>query len=162
MKCAECGKEIKTVRRNHQYVESGLPNVVLVDLEFRVCPSCGEEEMVIPRLAQLHRCIAKRVAEKDSRLTGAEVRFLRKHLGWSGEDFAKAMDVTPTTVSRWENDREPMSTMAERLLRLYALRTSPIEEYPNERVAEAGLKAPTPVHLLLEPNARGWKVKEAA
>lgn len=160
MKC-DCGKEMKSERRDHRYVESGLPDVVLVGLEFRVCP-CGEEEMVLPRITQLHRLIAKRVAEKDSRLTGVEIRFLRKHLGWSGGDFAKAMDVTPTSVSRWENDHEPMSTMAERLLRLYALRTSPVEEYPNERVAESGLKEPMPVHLEIEPNRTGWKVRAAA
>lgn len=160
MKCAECGKEMKSVRRDHEYVESGLPGITLLNLEFRVCP-CGEEEMVIPRTAQLHRLIATRVAEKASRLTGAEIRFLRKHLGWSGEDFAKHMDVTPSSVSRWENDKEPMSVMAERLLRLYALRTHPVEEYPNERLLEAGAHAARPVHLQIEPNRTGWRVLTA-
>lgn len=163
MKCEECGEaEMKVTHRDHLYAESGLPNVMLVGLEFRTCPKCGEEERVMPRLAQLHRVIAEHVAEKETRLTGAEVRFLRKHLGWSGEDFAKAMDVTPTTVSRWENDREQMSTMADRLLRLYALRSRPVEEYPNELVAAAGVKEARPVHLEIEPNRSGWKVKAAA
>lgn len=163
MKCEECGKaEMKITHRDHLYTESGLPNVLLLGLEFRTCPKCGEEERVMPKLAQLHRLIAEYVAEKETRLTGAEARFLRKHLGWSGEDFAKAMDVTPGTVSRWENDKESMSTMADRLLRLYALRTRPVEEYPNERVAMSGLKEARSVHLKIEPLRNGWKVQAAA
>src|SRR5207248_8367211 len=102
MKCPECGEaEMKVVHRDYAYVESGLPNVVLLGLEFRTCPKCGEEERVIPRLAQLHRLIAERVAGKEARLPGAEIGFLRKHLGWSGEDFAGVLDVRPEPVSRW-------------------------------------------------------------
>lgn len=58
--------------RDHLYTESGLPDVLLDGVEFRSCPQCDEEEMVIPRIARLHRLIAERVAEKESRLTVAE------------------------------------------------------------------------------------------
>lgn len=161
MTCEECGQEIKVVRRDHEYVESGLPGIVIRDMEFHVCP-CGESR-VVPRMAQLHRIIAEQVATKRARLTGAEVRFLRKHLGWSGEDFARAMDVTASTVSRWENERESMSVMAERLLRLMALRDKPVESYPNERLAEVGRDAEArPVHLELQANRSGWSVQDAA
>ena len=162
MKCPECGTQMKIETRNHQYVESGLPNVVLLGLEFRTCPKCGEEERVMPRIAQLHRVIAEAVAEKHARLTGAEVRFLRKHLGWSGEDFAKTMGVTPGTVSRWENEKEAMGPVAERLLRLMALRARPIESYPNERLAEVAQEEARPVKLELHANRTGWQVDAAA
>ncbi len=163
MKCPECNEaEMKVTHRDHVYVESGLPNVVLLGLEFRTCPNCGEEERVLPRLAQLHRLIAERVAEKEARLTGAEIRFLRKHLGWSGEDFAGVLDVRPETVSRWENEKETMSATAERLLRLMALREKPVESYPNERLAGVAKSAARPVHLEARANRTGWHIEQAA
>ena len=163
MKCPDCGNsEMRSVRRDHAYTESGLPGIVLLNLEFRVCPKCKEEEMVIPRLAQLHRLIATRVAEKEPRLTGAEIRFLRKHLGWSQPDFAATMGVTETTVSRWENEREPMGAVAERLLRLMALRDRPMSDYPNERLADVAKTDAQAVHLRLEPIQSGWRESVAA
>lgn len=162
MKCPECGAAMKVTHRDHDYVESGLPHVVLLGLEFRTCPKCGEEERVMPRLAQLHRMIAEAVAEKAARLTGAEVRFLRKHLGWSGEAFANVMGVRQETVSRWETEKEPMGAVSERLLRLMALRLRPVEAYPNERLAEVAKEEPRPVSLRLRPNSSGWRMEEAA
>lgn len=163
MKCPECGEaEMKITHEDHAYVECGLPNVVLVGLEFRVCPRCGERERVMPRLAQLHRVIAEAVAEKTARLTGAEIRFLRKHLGWSGEDFANVMGVRPESVSRWENEREPMGATSERLLRLMALRLRPVESYPNERLADVAKDEARPVALRLHPNKGGWHAENAA
>src|SRR5579863_1998228 len=163
MKCPECGAaEMKVTHENHVYTESGLPNVVLLGVEVRTCKACSEREIAIPRLAQLHRLIAEAVAEKAARLTGAEVRFLRKHLGWSGEDFAATMGVTPSTVSRWENEKEPMGPIAERLLRLMALRARPVETYPNERLADVAKEDARPMHLELESNRNGWKIADAA
>ncbi|MBI4508810.1 MAG: type II toxin-antitoxin system MqsA family antitoxin [Deltaproteobacteria bacterium] len=162
MKCSECGATMKVTHRDHRYTECGLPNVILAGLEFRTCQKCGEEERVMPRLTALHRMIAEAVAEKPARLTGAEVRFLRKHLGWSGEDFANVMGVRQETVSRWETEKERMGVVSERLLRLMALRLRPVEEYPNERLAEVGKEDPRPVSLRLRPNSSGWRMEEAA
>jgi putative zinc finger/helix-turn-helix YgiT family protein len=157
VKCIECGGAMKTTRKDHLYVESGLPNVLLQDIEFRTCPACGQHEMVIPRMAQLHRALAETIAEKRERLTGAEIKFLRKHLGWSGEDFAKTMGVRPESVSRWENEKEPMGATAERLLRLMALRGRPIDAYPNERLADVAQGDPKPARLNFKPTSSGWK-----
>jgi YgiT-type zinc finger domain-containing protein len=88
VRCLSCGKAVKSVRENHRYLESGLPNVLLVKVEMRRCPQCGEEELVIPKIEQLHRVLARAVAMNPERLTHQEVRFLRKYLGWSGADFA--------------------------------------------------------------------------
>lgn len=163
MKCPECGKaEMKITHEDHVYTECGLPNIVLLGLEFRVCPKCGEKERVMPRLAQLHRVIAEAVAEKRARLTGAEIRFLRKHLGWSGDYFAEVVGVRPETVSRWENEKEPMGVTSERLLRLMALRLRPVESYPNERLAEVAREEARPVSLRLRPNHGGWHADAAA
>jgi putative zinc finger/helix-turn-helix YgiT family protein len=150
---------MKVTHRDHVYTESGLPNVVLLGLEFRRCPNCGEEERVMPRLAQLHRVIAEAIAEKVARLTGAEIRFMRKHLGWSGEKFADVMGVRTETVSRWENEKEPMGVVSERLLRLMALRARPVDSYANDELAKVAKEEAKPVSLRLRPARSGWKTE---
>jgi putative transcriptional regulator len=161
MKCPGCNEAEQVVtHEDHVYTESGLPNVLLQGVEFRRCPKCDEVEMAIPRLAHLHRAIAEIIAEKTARLTGAEIRFLRKHLGWSGEDFAKTMGVTKSTVSRWENEHEPMGAVAERLLRLMALRWKPVESYPNERLADVAQDDAQPLRLEMRANRNGWRGEE--
>ena len=87
MKCTECGTTMKTQRENYRYDESGLKEVTLVGIEVSRCPRCGNYEVSIPHMEDLHRLIARAVIEKTTRLTSEEVRFLRKSLGWSGVDF---------------------------------------------------------------------------
>jgi putative zinc finger/helix-turn-helix YgiT family protein len=151
---------MKIEHKDHPYVESGLSNVILLGIEIRTCPKCGEVERVIPRLAQLHRVIAIAVAEQPEKLIGAEVRYLCKTLGWSGEAFAATFGVRQETVSRWENDKEPMGSTAERLLRLAALREKPISEYPTERLKDVG-KEGKPRRLNLRAASKEWRYEAA-
>ncbi len=163
MKCHECGGELTITRARHHYTASGLPNVYLEGVETRTCPDCGTSEVAIPRVALLHRVIALDVANSTARLTGAEIRFLRKYLGWSGRDFARIFGVAPETVSRWENDRDPMGAIADRLLRLLAVRNEPVESYPTERLSEVAQTDPVPVSLSATATTAGWRVaREAA
>jgi len=89
------------------------------------CPKCGAVEIVIPRIEELHRALALAILRKRGRLAAPEVRFLRKYLGWSGADFAKHMGVDAATVSRWENEEQPMGPVADRLLRLMVVTREP-------------------------------------
>lgn len=130
MKCVDCGGTMSTRRGNYKYTASGLPYVTLRNVEIRRCKACGEEEVVIPRIENLHRALALAVITKPSRLTPEEIRFLRKYLGWSGTDFAKYMGVKPESVSKWENDKAAMGAVADRLLRLMVATGSPVKEYP--------------------------------
>ena len=59
MKCPQCRSEMTTTRENHRWGASGLPNVVLVDVEVRRCPVCGESAVMIPRIAALHRALVE-------------------------------------------------------------------------------------------------------
>jgi putative zinc finger/helix-turn-helix YgiT family protein len=121
MNCARCGALMRTNRENYLYRESGLTYVTLVGVEVGRCPRCGEHEAVIPKIEQLHSAIATAIARKVPRLVSEEVRFLRKHLGWSGGEFAAHLGVSRETVSRWETGAAAMGPVAERLLRLAAL-----------------------------------------
>jgi putative zinc finger/helix-turn-helix YgiT family protein len=155
MKCVNCGGSMKTERRAHRYTESGLSNVTLLNVEVRTCPACGEQEIVIPHIEDLHRLIARAVMVKPSTLSPDEIRFLRKWLGFSSTDFALAMGVRPETVSRWESKstRQPMAATAERLLRLMVANQEPVEKYPIDLFKTQPRVKPAPLKF----RAPDWK-----
>ena len=152
---------METRRENHLYAESGLPNVTLLDVEVRQCPRCGERAVAIPRIDELHRVLALAVIHKSARLAPQEVRFLRKYLGWSGSDFARHMGVAPETVSRWENGKEPMGPVADRLLRLMVAHGKPIEEYPLEALTGVAKDDAEPGRLEAFVHGSTWHAKAA-
>lgn len=155
-KCRACREgELEIARKNHRYTESGLSNVVLQDVEVRSCSLCGDQQLVLPRVTELHRAIALAVVRTNARLSGEEIRFLRKYMGFSGADFAARMGVDPSTVSRWENGHEPIGSLADRLLRLMVVRDRPVEEYPIDELVHIVDKEK---HALigLRADRQGW------
>ena len=161
--CRTCHEgEMKTTTENHLYVESGLPNVVLVGVDVRRCPKCGAFEVLLPRVAELQRVIANAVIHKPARLSAAEVRFLRKYLGWSGTDFAAHMGVDPTTVSAWENDRKPFGTASDRLLRLIVARQAPMEDYSLDELTKIADRQEPPRKVEIRSRNHGWQMSASA
>ena len=159
MKCPQCRHEMVRNTENHRYTESGLSNVVLVGVEVRRCPHCGETMVSIPRMEELHQTLAMALIRHTGRLAPSEIRFLRKWLGWSGVDFAKHMGVTPETVSRWESveNPKPMGGTAERLLRLAVAYGQPIDKYSIDMLTEINDDQASSVHLLaMKPERAGW------
>lgn len=116
VRCLVCNNAMSISRENRRFGD-GL-DVVLIGIEVRRCSECGEEEAVIPRIAEVRSTIAENLIQRSTRLTPAEIRFLRTYLGYSGGDFAEKIGVTREAVSRWENGARPMGKTAERLLRL--------------------------------------------
>jgi len=155
MKCLECGGLLVTRRENHKY-PCGLPYVTLENIEVRHCKACGETSYVIPKIEKLHRVLALMVIEKQGKLTGDEIRFLRKYLGWSGADFAWNSGVTPETTSRWENGHQDMGPAAERLLRLCVLHMKPVDVYPFKELETTDEK-PKPVPLKVVQGKEDWE-----
>lgn len=127
MNCLTCGAQMRVRRENVPY--KSLPGTTLVGIEVWHCEHCGESETAIPAINELERVLVHAVCEKPGRLNAREIRFLRKHLGWSGVDFAKHFGVSPESVSRWENAAQVMSAQADRLLRVCATRLEPISDY---------------------------------
>ena len=120
MKCYKCGKaEFLSEVGAHEYRSAGLPYaVVLVGVPVERCPACGEEVVTVPNPEGLHRLLALSIVELERPLLPQEVRFLRKLLDKSAEDMGTLMGVDAKTLSRWENGRQKMGKVAERLLRL--------------------------------------------
>ena len=136
MRCANCGTEMITTREDYRYVDAGLTAVVLRDVELRRCRSCGEEETVLRAIESIHREIARRLVAKPGRLAPEEIRFLRKHLEYSGTELAAYMGVTPETVSRWENAAKDMGVVADRLIRLLVVQVEQIRDFPLEAMRQ--------------------------
>lgn len=161
--CRECGgARMTSSEENYHYEECGLPDVVLLGVQVRRCPACEHHELVLPRIAELHRTIAHAIIHKPARLSGAEVRFLRKYLGWSGADFARHMGVDPSTVSHWENDKDPIGPTSDRLLRLMVARGEPVEEYPLEQLTMIANERRPPMPLRVSRRPRGWELTAEA
>ena len=159
VKCADCGTPMVVRRKNRRYDSGGLPHVVLQGVEERRCPACGAEELVIPRIEELHRVIARALIHKPARLAGSEIRFLRKHLGLSSTDLARRMGTTRETVSRWEGGATPIGPLADRLLRVLVATTDPVGDCSVEAFL-IGIRrgaTPEPTRLTLKPHGtRGW------
>lgn len=163
MKCTQCEQgSMKSHRESVRGEEFfGLPNVILANVEVRRCESCGAREIAIPKIAKLNRLIAGFLVKNSQRLTGAEIRFLRKYLGWSSSDFADALGVKRETVSRWENEKEDMGQSAERVLRLSVVHFSPVEEYAIEALTQIEKKRSKPKNIRAEVKANEWALATA-
>lgn len=151
MVCSNCGKLQEASRGNYRYLESGLDNVIICDVEMIEC-GCGEESALILGIIALHEAIANCLLEQETYLTGKEIRFLRKNLGLKGKIFAKLVGVDNATLSRWENDKSKPSARADRLIRfLYATKMKPekAEEIASITYKVSPPKQPQiPIHVM--------------
>ncbi len=116
--CTTCGKFVALERRSYRYVESGLTNVILQDIEMTDCPHCGNSDLLLPRAGKIHRAIAQALANSPARLTGEQLRFLRTHIGMSGEEFSRYLHTDKTKISKWERGEDRIGPATDRLVRL--------------------------------------------
>jgi len=116
-RCYECGAETEGRRENYRYVESGLSSVVLTNVLVFRCKRCGAVVPQITAAAVLHLRIAMHLLTKETRLSGEEVRFLRKAVGYSATELAKMLGTSKAVVSRWEN-YSTLGQESDRLVRL--------------------------------------------
>ena len=116
--CTRCGEQVTPERRSYRYAESGLSNVILQGIEMADCAKCGNSDVIIPRMAKIHRAIAEALVKSPARLTGEELRFLRKHLGLSGDQLGGYLHTDRTKISKWERGEDRIGPPTDRLVRL--------------------------------------------
>jgi len=117
--CLNCGnKDVVVTRGEHRFPESGLDNVMLVNVEISKCNNCGEKVVSIPNPKQLLEIIGEQVVLKPNRLSGQEIRFLRKNIYLKTKEFAQILGVHRGTVSRWENEHKKPTASEDRLIRM--------------------------------------------
>lgn len=118
--CSNCGADTRIIRDRYNLVDMGIPAVV-TNMEMAECDKCGNVDPIIAHLDDLMRTVAVAVVCSPSPLRGTDVRFLRKYIGKTAEEFARLLSVDKTTVSKWENDRDPVGNQSDRLMRLLAI-----------------------------------------
>ena len=149
--CAICGARIIPERRNYRYPESGLPNVVLQGVAVADCALCGNFDVAIPRVAKVHRAIARALANSPARLTGPQLRFLRKHLGLSGDDLGRYLHTDKTKISKWETDEDRIGPATDRLIRLLA---TALDNELRQQVAAVAEHLPQ----IRDESGAGWEL----
>jgi YgiT-type zinc finger domain-containing protein len=159
MKCEQCGGKTEIKRGIYQYVESGLDNVYLVNVDRRVCESCGAVAPRIPHINELHAVIGRAIALKGEPLSGSEARYLRKHLGLKGKEWAELLRVDVTTLSRWEGEEQKIGPQSDLLLRLLyfsvlAERGAELPERLTERIAAIAEPRDDELAVIIDPAKR--------
>lgn len=127
-------KTTSTKSKPYHYVGSGLPNVYLVGVEYRICDVCEMQSADIPCLPGLMEAIGKVLVEKSTALTGDELRFLRKRLRYASKMFAKLVGLSDEQYSRLENGAKVTPTV-ERLVRLIYATLAKLPAAASEEVA---------------------------
>ena len=121
MKCSNCGEPAEIAHGNYKFGESGLDNVILCGIELIKCKRCGNEDPIIPALDDLFRTIALALVTKPYGLAGEEVRFLRKYMSLTGDEFSRMLHVDKTTLSKWENNDDPVGPQSDLAIRMIAM-----------------------------------------
>jgi transcriptional regulator with XRE-family HTH domain len=116
-------KELKIDETVAEFVDEhmGLP-VILID-SVRKSESNGVAGVIVPDVPGLEAAMAVARISDELKLSGQDIRFLRRAIGVKAVDLAGFLDVTPETVSRWENGKELISTNADRVLRMRVYNT---------------------------------------
>lgn len=157
MKCLDCGEEMVTERETYLYDPKGI-RATLEGVNVHRCKACGDFEVEIPQIEELNRTLASFIIHQSERLSGSQIRFLRKSLGWSGKDLAEHMGVDPATVSRWESGDKPMGPSTDRCLRMAVKVGAPVEDYSVHDLKKIGAdRAATAPPLRLRQANGGWQ-----
>ncbi|HWI34844.1 MAG TPA: helix-turn-helix domain-containing protein [Burkholderiales bacterium] len=115
----------------YHYIESGLRNIWLTN-GYTVKKTPYGEAVSIQDVEGLHRLIGSIIARRP-RLTGPELRFLRKEMGMSQKALADFVGTTEQSVSLWER-RGRVPKAEDRLIKLAYLEM--IDKYGNVKIKD--------------------------
>jgi DNA-binding transcriptional regulator YiaG len=101
----------------YHYVESGLDNIWLrngyVEEDTAYGPTVAFKDIL-----GLHESISLAIVEQAGKLSGAEIRFLRRQMEMSQVSLAELIGVTSQSLALWEKAKAPITPPSDKLLRL--------------------------------------------
>jgi putative zinc finger/helix-turn-helix YgiT family protein len=104
----------------HLSLEFGIPLRLHKAVQCSRCAHCGLVTHSIPYPEKLAAAAAVYRSMIPEKLSGKEIRFIRKSLGYTAKEMAAALEIAPETFSRWENGHAAINPSSERLLRINA------------------------------------------
>jgi DNA-binding transcriptional regulator YiaG len=102
----------------------------------------------------LEKTIARLLLRKAAPLTGAELRFIRKYLGFTTTELGELLGITHVAVVKWESGKTRPTILADIYVRLYVIDhlqvkdkefRSLFEETSPSLLKEAKKKRPSPL-----------------
>ena len=99
------------------YRDLGIP-VKLINAPMKTI--CGEWVLDLD-MELLQRIVLEAIIHKPALLSGIEIRYIRKYISLSIEEFGKSFGVTHAAVSKWENSRNGISAALDVCIRLYIM-----------------------------------------
>jgi DNA-binding transcriptional regulator YiaG len=154
MRCERCDSKLAT-QRVSQAFDPSLPEVLVDGLERATCPVHGDAGSVWPKANGLFELIIGALLNKPSRLVPDEVAFLRKLSGLKAIELAEVLGVGAVQISRWEHGAQPISTLADRLLRMVIATRC---DYTPPDLRTIGNKRAEPLTLRVELGRKGWRI----
>lgn len=121
MRCTQCSSQMRETTGRYQYRECGLDNVWLEDWPMFVCGECRLTLPLLPNAEDAVRLVTRSLVRQPGRLDGDTVLFLRKALGLKSGELGHLLKVTRITISRWENNANPIDGLCDLRLRLEAI-----------------------------------------
>jgi len=100
-RCVEC--KSGRIRKGEVQEELNVNGVLFTaKLPALVCRACGNNYVTHETLGRFELAVADWLGQHGVR-TAEAFRFMRKSLGLKATEVAELFDVTPETISRWEN-----------------------------------------------------------
>jgi transcriptional regulator with XRE-family HTH domain len=120
-RCDKCktGLLERSVKQEHIEDLGGVVVKIINAVKVFKCTGkdCGDEVTGIPDMQGLVQAAAVYRALDPARLSGKEVRFMRRALDMTQVEFGKVMDLTAEHVSRWETGARGIGSATEKLTR---------------------------------------------
>ena len=150
MKCSECDNKptMKKVAETIPYTIAGI-EFQLKGLKVPTCPECGNKEIVIPAIKNLHMVVAEILVSQVSDLKGPQIKFLRKFMRLNQQQFHSLVSDNPSdaVVSRWENDKTSPGYPTLLLIKKLVQEKIQEDQKEFERIADQIQKAETAAKL---------------
>ena len=110
----------------HRYEEKlmGLPYpVILLDAAEEITHPKTDKVLgvAVPDAEELAAAVAFALCFMPTRLSGAEVRFIRRVMGMTGQELAAAVGMGPATLSRGEHGKQTVGGWADKAVRMAAV-----------------------------------------
>ena len=119
--CSECGQKslVERLVPSYEVKTLGVPVILLDAVTEIVCSHCNHRKVRLPRAEGLSKAVAMIRVLIPIKMTGDEIRFLRKTIRMTQAEFADQIipGLNVSTLSRWEHDAQGMGGYSEMVMR---------------------------------------------